>query len=151
MDITLDVVEYAVGEAGIVLVLGPDDGEKPRPSLYRREQGAVGFRVLRGRWTERGMRSGLRRGRRGGGAREHGRRGHVETRRRRIWHTRDWSCGEKEDKEIATAENREIPVLDALARALTVMFSSVFNESFYFATTPLGSIIYILDLYFVPY
>jgi hypothetical protein len=40
--------------------------------------------------------------------------------------TRDWSCGEEEDKAIARAESREIPVLNELAlqniRALTVMF-----------------------------
>jgi hypothetical protein len=33
---TLDVVEDAVGEAGLVLALGPGDGEKRRPSSSSR-------------------------------------------------------------------------------------------------------------------
>lgn len=38
---------------------------------------------------------------------------------------RDWSCGEEEDKGIATAESREIRVFDELARALTECLTKV--------------------------
>ena len=63
---TLDVVEDAVGEAGLVLAPGPGDGEKCLPSSSSRGRQGAGAPVP----------GAKRRRRRWGKAREQGRRGH---------------------------------------------------------------------------